>query len=406
MSYEITRLGHLGDGVAEGPGFAARTLPGEVVDGDLDGQRLNNVRILEPSDLRVRPPCPSYKSCGGCALQHVSDPFVSDWKADLVRQAIAARGIEAQIRQVHTSPPQSRRRAKLTARRTKSGAMMGYMGRASHALVDVQECLLLPPGLSAIRPVLLQMVQILATRKSVLEIHLTDARPGPDVAIDGCDVPGPQVLQKLAGIVSNAGISRLTIGDEVVAQQSQPLVSMGLAEVPLPPRAFLQATEEGQTALIQGVVEALDGCRNVADLFSGAGTFTFPLAEFAAVQAEESESDLTITLEQGRNHAQGLKPITVLRQDLFRNPLLAEDMAKFDGLCLDPPRAGAEAQARHLADAGPAKLAFVSCDPGNFARDAAILSAAYDLTWIDIVDQFRWSPHVELVAQFVRKKPG
>jgi len=403
VSIRIERLGHLGDGIAAGPVFAPRCLPGEVVDGTLDGQRLQNVRILEPSDHRVKPLCSVYKSCGGCSLQHADDEFVRDWKAEVVRTALEAHGIDAPIRAIHTSPTSSRRRAKFTARRTKSGALVGFAGRASHVLVDAHECQVVSPDILKLWPFLEEATRQLATRKSTIEISVTLASPGQDVAISGSVPLTPHLIQDLAAASGRAGVARLTVDGEVVALHAPPLITMGAAKVPVPAGAFLQATAHGEAALVSAVQEALEGRRRLADLFSGAGTFTFPLAEKARVAAFDSVPELVFALEQGRNQGQGLREIGADVRDLFRNPLLPAELAQFDGVVIDPPRAGAEAQCDALLKSDVPVIAYVSCDPTSFARDVASLGPAYAIDWIDVVDQFRWSTHVELVAKLTRR---
>ena len=403
MSITIERLGHLGDGIAQGPIFVPRTLPGEVIEGEVKDARVAAPKIVTPSDDRVKPRCPIYKSCGACALQHASDSFVEGWKADVVRTALAAHDLPAPIRKVVTSPPQSRRRAKLTGRRTKAGALVGFHGRASDVVVHADRCEVISPALVAVLPALEDITTLLGSRKGEISFHVTEADQGIDLLIEGGKTPDAMAVQSLGQIAQRSGIVRITHEGELVAHVSMPTLKLGRAAVPFAAGAFLQATAEGQAALEAGVLEALAGCKSTADLFAGCGTFTFPLAEQGPVHAFEGSKELIAALSQGRDANFGLRAITAQVRDLYRNPLMGTELSGFDGIALDPPRAGAEAQCRALAKEGPGRLAFVSCDPTSFARDARILiEGGYELLWIDVVDQFRWSTHVELVASFVR----
>jgi 23S rRNA (uracil1939-C5)-methyltransferase len=400
-THRILRLGARGDGVAEGPLFAPRTLPGEEVSGTPDGTRLTDIRILAPSPDRVRAPCRHFAQCGGCQLQHASDPFVAGWKADQVRAALHGHGIEAEMLPVLTSPPASRRRAVLAARRTKSGALAGFHARASDQVVEVPECHLLHldlmPALDAAR----DLARTGASRKGALDVAATLSCAGLDIAVrGGKPLDGPLRLA-LAALSERHDLARLAWEDETVLTRRAPVQEFGGVPVVPPPGAFLQATAEGESALVAEVLALLDGARRVADLFAGCGTFTFPLARGAAVHAVEGAPDMVAALDHAARHAQGLRPVTHAVRDLFRQPLDAAALAGFDAAVIDPPRAGAEAQIAELARAGVPRIAHVSCNPATFARDAAhLLASGYRMGPVRVVDQFRWSAHVELVAGF------
>ncbi|QDY71717.1 class I SAM-dependent RNA methyltransferase (plasmid) [Qingshengfaniella alkalisoli] len=398
----INRLGHLGDGIAEGPVYAARTLPGEIVTGDLDGDRIAAPKIVEPSPVRVSPSCRHYKSCGGCALQHASDAFVADWKIDVVRQALLAQGLDAPIRGISTSPARSRRRAAFSGRRTKKGALVGFHGRGSGTLTEIPDCDVVSDGLKAALPALEDITRVAGSRKGEITFTVTQTLTGLDLRVDGAKPLDQELSMALPAIVEKHALARLSWGDEPFLTREPPIVTMGAARVPLPAGAFLQATEHGEQALLSAVRDAVGDAPRIADLFAGCGTFTLPLAEHAELHAVESEPMMLAALDQGWRHAQGLKPVTTETRDLFRRPLMADELCRFDAAVIDPPRAGAEAQMQELASAAIPRIAAVSCNPVTFARDAAVLCAAgYELGWIQIVDQFRWSTHVELAASFV-----
>ena len=401
----ILRLGHQGDGVAEGPLFAPRTLPNEVVSGVLQGSQLSDIRIETPSEQRVQPPCRHYKSCGGCQLQHASEEFVANWKVEVVRNALSAQGLETEFRPIHTSPAQSRRRATLTVRRTKKGAMAGFHGRASDVITPIPDCQLLDPQLIAAIPLAEALAIAGASRKTPLLVTVTTSETGLDVLVrDGKPLDG-SLRVELAQLAGRHGVCRLTWEDEQVAMEQPPLQRFGSAPVCPPPGSFLQATKDGEIALLATVQEITKGAKRILDLFAGCGTFALPLATQAEVYALEGDSEMIAALEAGWRRGTGLKHLRAETRDLFRNPLLPEDMkpfgAHYEAAVIDPPRAGAEAQIAQLAKAQLPVIAYVSCNPVSFARDAkTLVSAGYQLNWVQVVDQFRWSAHTELAASF------
>ncbi|TKZ15983.1 class I SAM-dependent RNA methyltransferase [Shimia litoralis] len=398
----IERLGHHGDGIASGPVFAPLTLPGETVSGELDGTRLNDVRILTPSENRVRPPCRHFKACGGCQLQHASDAFVADWKIGVVRHALGAQGLETEMRPIATSPAQSRRRATLSVRRTKKGAMAGFHKRASDVICEIPDCTLLHPDLMKARVAAEALAVIGASRKAELSITATLSPMGLDLAVAGGKPLDGPLQSQLGQEVERLKLARLSWDGEVVAARVPPHQQFGPARVTPPPGAFLQATREGEQALLTAVIEAVGSGKKGLDLFAGCGTFTLPLALNSEMHAIESEAPMLTALDGGWRMAQGLKAVTTETRDLFRNPVIDQDL-NYDFAVIDPPRAGAEAQVAELAASDVPVIGFVSCNPVTFARDAATLvSGGYTLDWVQVVDQFRWSSHVELVARFSR----
>lgn len=401
MTETVLRLGAKGDGVTDGGFIAPMTLPGEQITGTPVDGHLTDIKIVVPSADRVKPPCRHFKGCGGCAVQHASDRTVAAWKLAQVTTALARAGVAHPPPSIATSPANSRRRATLAGRRTKSGAMIGFFGRASDQVIDTPDCTLLTPALTALRPALIDLVRLGASRTATVSLALTDTDTGVDVLVEnGKPLDGPMRVQ-LAGWAQAAGVARLTWGDALVVEHVPPRLSLGQAQIVPPPGAFLQATVAGQQALTDAVCASVGDAKRVVDLFAGCGTFSLPLASTAKVHAVEGAAELLTALDGGWRRAQGLKPITTERRDLFRNPLLPQELSQFDAVVIDPPRAGAQAQTTELARAGVPRVAFVSCNPVSFARDAAILCAAgYQIDTLLVVDQFRWSGHVELVAGF------
>jgi 23S rRNA (uracil1939-C5)-methyltransferase len=404
----IDRLGHLGDGVAMGPEgaiFVPGMLPGEEVEGTLQGDQLADFRIITPSVNRVKPPCSHAKTCGGCMMQHAADAFVADWKLGIVKGALDRQGLDAVFHPIITSPPKSRRRATIAARRTKNGALMGFHARASDMVVDVPNCQLLHPDLMATFPALEALVKLGGSRTAEVSLTVTKSLSGPDVMVVGGKELDSNLILELARTAETFGIARLTWNGDTVALRIAPMQRFGRALVSPPPGAFLQATEEGERALLQAVAMAVGPARKIVDLFAGVGTFALPLAERAEVHAVEGDAAMMAALDKGARNAEGLKRVTVETRDLFRRPLEDDEFKGVDAVVIDPPRAGAEAQMAVLAKSKVPVIAAVSCNPISFARDAKLLIAGgYHLDWVQVVDQFLWSAHVELVARFSRGK--
>ncbi len=397
----IESLTHLGMGRAsDGQSLLPRVLPGEEVEVAQDG----TLRIVTPSTDRVSPPCRHFKSCGGCAMQHATDAFVAAWKQDIVIKALAARGLTPDFRPITTSPAKSRRRAKLSGRRTKKGAMVGFHARASDTLVQVPDCQLLTPALIASFPALEALTLIAASRKGEIDLTVTETDHGPDVLVATDKDLTPQMRVALAALANQHGLSRLVWNDEPVVTIHPPAQDFGGTDVVPPPGAFLQATKHGEAALLAAVEEITTRAGRIVDLFAGCGTFTLPLAKRAEVHAVEGDAAMTAALDRGWRAGHQLRRVTTEARDLFRRPLEPDELAGFEAAVIDPPRAGAEAQIATLAAAEIGTIAMVSCNPVTFARDAATLvDAGFVMPWVQVVDQFRWSPHVEVVAGFTRK---
>lgn len=401
--YRIERLGHLGDGIAPGPVYAPRTLPGEVVMGQIDGDRLTAVKIVAPSPDRVRPPCPRYGQCGGCALMHAADGFVADWKVAVVVEALAAQGLSAQMRPIAISAPGARRRATLSGRRLKSGALVGFHGRGSDMVVGIDGCLLLDPRLLELRDGLSRILPRIASRKAEVQAAVTVTEAGMDIDLRGAKPATGSLYEELVDWAGLMDLARLSQEGEALLTRRPPIITLGGVAVTMPPGAFLQATPQGEATLQAAVADAVGDARRIADLFAGMGTFALPLSRKAEVHAVEGANGLTAALDRGWRQATGLHRITTETRDLFRRPLLPDELNRFAAVVIDPPRAGAEAQMMQIAASSVARVAAVSCNPVTFARDArCLVRAGFTLDWVQVVDQFRWSPHVELAAQFSR----
>ncbi|WP_341367726.1 class I SAM-dependent RNA methyltransferase [Yoonia sp. BS5-3] len=397
----IESLNHLGLGRAsDGQSVLPRVLPGELVDVAQDG----TIRIVTPSADRVAAPCRHFKSCGGCAMQHANDGFVADWKQDIVAKALQARGLDPDFKPIVTSPAQSRRRAKYSGRRTKKGAMVGFHTKGSDTVIAVPDCQLVTPALTASQPVLEALTLLACSRKGEIDLTVTEAAHGPDILVETDKDLTPQLRVELAGLANKYGLSRLVWNDEPVVVINPPAQDFGGSKVTPPPGAFLQATKHGELALLSAVEQITSKAIRIVDLFAGCGTFTLPLAKRAEVHAVEGESHMLAALDKGWREGHELRKVTTETRDLFRRPLEPDELGYFDTAVIDPPRAGAEAQIDTLCRSDIGTIAMVSCNPVTFARDAkSLVDAGFDMGWVQTVDQFRWSAHVELVAAFTRK---
>lgn len=408
---DILELGAQGDGVALWRGrriFIPFALPGERVAVEIAGDRGRIIEILSASGLRAEPSCPQFGVCGGCSLQHLSREAYLEFKRSLAMRALASVGLEAEVEPVRATEPRTRRRATFAAARQDGGVRFGFHGRKSWRIELIEGCTVITPGLAALIPVLEAMARICAPRKGGLSLTVTETLTGFDISLTGLGRSLP--ADERAGLIARAGdprVARLSIEGEVVLERSAPRIQAGEAFLTPPPGGFLQASLTSEREMTGLVAEAVAGARHVADLFAGAGTFSLPLARLARVHAVESHAGALQALETAARRTPGLKPVTTERRDLFVRPLTAAELASFDAVVMDPPRAGAEAQARRLAEAGPPRIVSVSCDAQTFARDAAILvGGGYRIERVIPIDQFLHSHHIELIACLSRPAQG
>ena len=408
--FKISRLGHRGDGVADtsdGPVYVPYTLPGETVTvGPVAGHpdRRHLVHVDRPSHERIEPVCKHFGACGGCALQHWSLAEYHLWKRSLVVEALAQANVLAPVGDLIDAHGAGRRRAVLHARRgTHDVLEVGFTAPRAHHIVAIDECPILAPGLGGALRAAWAIAAMLKPAGKPLDIQATATDSGLDIDVRGSGVLNAERLTELARIAETQSLARLTRHGELVAQRTQPLLQVGRAHVPLPPGAFLQATAEGEKTLARLVVEYIGKAKHVADLFAGIGAFALRLAETVRVIAADSDAGMIKALERGASTASGLKPVEAQTRDLFRRPFMASELKALDAVVFDPPRQGAEAQARELAKSAVPVVVAVSCDAATFTRDAKILiDGGYKLATVTPVDQFRYSHHVEIVAKFVR----
>jgi len=407
VGLDIARLGAQGDGIAEpptGPVYVPYVLPGEQVQVDVRGERGRLIAVLKASPERVAPLCRHFTHCGGCALQHLERGAYLAWKRELVASAFATRGIEAPVAHVISVGPGARRRATFSVRRTGRGLVLGFYEAKGHDIVDLQECPVAASAIVRALPALKRLAEPLASKRVPVRLVVTLAANGLDVAIE--DVPGdlaPEVREQLAREAARAKLARVTLAGDTLYQGTVPAVCFGGVNVVLPPRAFLQAAPAAEAEMVRLIGAAAGQVRRIADLFCGLGTFTFPLAKAACVLAVDGDRQAITALQNAAKRAPGLKPIESKVRDLFRTPLSAMELERFDAVVLDPPRAGAAAQAVALAQSRVAIIVALSCNPATLARDARILiNGGYKLERVTPIDQFLYSPHVEAVAVFRR----
>jgi 23S rRNA (uracil1939-C5)-methyltransferase len=402
----IERLGQHGDGIAgsqSGPIYVPGALPGEIVEVDAvpghpDRRRLVNVQ--QSSALRIEPICRHFGVCGGCAVQHLTEDSYRSWKRDLVVTALSQAGIDAPVAPLADAHGDGRRRVVFHARRGTHGVLqVGFSAARAHHIVPIDRCPILASSLAGALNAAWAVAELLDCARKPLDIQFTATDQGLDVDIRGSGPLTAPTMAALADVAQRFNFARLTRHGELIAQMRTPSLRMGAATVPLPPGAFLQATAQGEAVLSRLVVDFCTGANQIADLFAGVGTFALRLAAQARVVAFDADESAIHALQRAATTA-GLKPLQAERRDLFKAPLSAAELKRFDAVVFDPPRQGAQAQSREIAAGSVPTVVAISCSPGTFARDMRhLLNGGYQLVSVIPVDQFRYSAHVEIVAQ-------
>ncbi len=420
LTVTVDRLGARGDGLAEHAGkpvYVPMALPGETVKVQIVETRKNGlyaklVEVANPSPQRAEPMCPHFGSCGGCQMQHLSDGLYRNWVQDRAGFALGQHGFsDVQIEAPFIASPQSRRRVALKALNTASGVVFGFNAAGSHQIVDVQECPIMHPAIWQLLPELRQLLEEILQQRALAQVHLTLSETGIDLLVD---VAHEVSLQEREACVEFANTSDVAAFhwrsegflDPIVVRR-EPVMQFAGVSVPLSPGAFIQATKESESIMVERVLSACSSAGRVADLFSGLGTFALPLAKVHQVLAVEGAQESVQALQNGFNAAPSkgikLKQVVVKHRDLFRRPLSVKELVGFDAVVIDPPRAGAQMQVEQLAQSNVQTIASVSCNPNTFARDARILvDGGYQLQSVLPVDQFLWSTHLELIGIFTR----
>jgi 23S rRNA (uracil1939-C5)-methyltransferase len=403
----IARLGHRGDGVADGPSgpiYVSGALPGETVEVEETGDHPDRRRLFHverSSADRIAPICPHFGVCGGCAVQHLEFSHYRAWKRDLVVEALRHAGLDFPVAELIDAHGEGRRRAVFHARSgTQSVLEVGFSAARAHHLVAIDRCPVLSPQLSGALTAAWAIAEVLTPTAKPLDIQFTATDVGLDADVRGSGPLMPPRVAALARVAAKHDLARLTRHGELIALSRTPTVRMGKTTLALPPAAFLQATEAGEAALARLVLTACAGATKLADLFAGVGPFALRLAERAPVTAVDDDEAALAALKRAATSTGGLKPVEIERRDLFRSAITATELKSFDAVVFDPPRQGAEMQARELAASGVPIVAAVSCNAGTFARDiGALVRGGYRLTAITPIDQFRYAAHVEIVAR-------
>lgn len=399
----VERLGAKGDGVASRGGetvYVPFGLPGERWRVGAGGSE----RLSDSPD-RAEASCRHFLQCGGCIAQHMSPTLYSDWKLGLVVEAFAHRGIEAEVAPLVVVDAASRRRAFLGVERRGADVIIGFREEGQHTLVDLAECPVLDPKIVAAVPGLRAMARRVMVDRAGGRLVVTKLDHGLDVSFDnGRKDLSPHEKAEIAALAQKMGLARLVVGGQLIVAAGKPVVSIGGVEVEIEPGLFLQAVPQAERLLAELCVSALPkSAKTVADLFSGVGTLTLPLARRASVTAYDSDKRAITALSGAVRHAQGLKPVTAVVRDLFRDPLSVRELAAFEAVVLDPPRAGAAEQAERLAKSKVPLVIAVSCNPATLARDArTLIDGGYRMGPVTPIDQFLYSAHVEAVTVFRR----
>ncbi|MFZ2158637.1 MAG: class I SAM-dependent RNA methyltransferase [Bradyrhizobium sp.] len=406
----IDHVGHHGDGVAVVGGqsiYVPYALPGETIEvapvpGHPDRRRLLQVNVANPD--RITPFCPHFAICGGCAIQHWQGERYRAWKREMVVETLARSRLDCEVDPLIDAHGLGRRRITLHARMgTHEVLRVGYTAAGSHDVIPIDHCPILDPGLSGALDAAWALAEPLIAVGKPLDIQITMTDSGLDVDVRGSGPLPPAMIATLSRLAEQHRLARLTRHGELVLMRTPPTIAIGSARVTLPPGSFLQATVAGEETLAALVSERCNRAKHIADLFCGVGPFALRLAAKARVDAFDSDAGAVTALQKAATSTPGLKPVRAEARDLFRRPLMPPELRDYDAVVFDPPRQGAEAQARQLAASKIPVVVAVSCNVATFARDARILvDGGYTMQSVTPVDQFRHTSHVELVAKFTR----
>ena len=398
MLYKVERLGQKGDGLVQA-GDLMLHVPKVLAGEDIDLSMGKLTRVVTPSPERIPAFCPHYDRCGGCKFQHWQLESYQNWKRNLLVEALAAKGLNTEVDAIIDAHGEGRRRVSLHVREVDGVWQAGFMEQKSHDLIAMDHCPVLVPALKHAMP----LAAAFGLPLGACDVAITAADNGLDVTVKAERKAVPRRMEVLTEIMRKHGILRLSVNGEMFSAVATPVVRMGKADVPLPVTSFLQATKLGEDTLAALVASHIKSAKHVADLFCGVGPFALRLAEKAKVYAADNDRPAIACLHTSVKNTQGLKPLDAQVRELFREPLTPQELNVFDAVVLDPPRAGAEAQARTLAKSKVKRVVMVSCDVSAFARDAAILcNGGYSLKTVTPVDQFKWTAHLEMVGLFER----
>jgi 23S rRNA (uracil1939-C5)-methyltransferase len=409
----IDEIGAHGDGVGRHGGetvFVPYTLPGDRVEARRVGPNHALPERWIAREIAPHPPrCPHFGTCGGCALQHLQDDAYAAWKLRQLAVALSRRGFEpVEVAPPVQARPEERRRAEFAAIRTATRTIIGFHAYRSRTIVDVKDCAVLAPAIVTLLPPLRAWLNDVLPPARAVDLLITQTETGLDLLVSGWPLPARRQREAIADVASAHDVARIAWRErneppEILIQRRVPQVRFADVPVDLPPGSFLQATRSGEDAIVAASLRGVAGAHRIADLFAGCGTISLPLSAQARVHAVEGSKHLSDALAAAVRRARRAGTLTVETRDLARRPLLAEELEDFDAVVFDPPRDGAAAQAAQIARSAVRKVVGVSCNPATFARDARILvDGGFRLVRVTPIDQFLWSPHLELVGQFER----
>ncbi|MCP4070355.1 MAG: class I SAM-dependent RNA methyltransferase [Hyphomicrobiales bacterium] len=403
----IDALGHQGDGLvqtSDGRIFIPFALAGELVEVTNSSARRDLVNVVEPSSDRVEPICRHFGTCGGCQVQHLANEPYLAWKKKLVEDALISQNINAKVEPVVSFSNDRRRRVVFSATHTSTGILLGFTQKSTHHITDISECPVIRRSIASQLETIRKAIRPILPARGITSICVVDCDNGLDIHLEAQGKLGEKARQSAIRIALEGDIARLSYGGEVLIETRRPELTMGLANVGMPPGSFIQAVASAETRMAAMVCDHLKSCKQVADLYCGIGTFAFRLAENSTILACENNQLALDALDEAWRATGGkLKLVRTEKRDLSLRPVMVEELKKIQGVVFDPPRAGARAQVQQLARSKVKKIAAVSCNPVSLAQDLGVLiNGGFKIVSVTPIDQFVFTPHVEVVALLQR----
>ncbi len=406
LSAKIDRINSKGQGVVLDKSNGSVTeipfsLPDETIEYSHYEGKVGDINVKVCSPHRVKPNCPQFQKCGGCSLQHASESFVTDWKTSIVSKELADKGLYPKYFSTYVMPERSRRRAVFSGRRTKKGTIVGFKSYRSDQIVRTIGCIVIDKKILSFLPGMEEITALGCTRSSTIKIHVSVSENGLDVLVKSGKLLNRFLIGQLTKIAVQWNLARLSWNGELILSPKPPFQNYGRVKITPPEEFFMQATKEAEDIMVEAASKALKGQKNVVDLFCGSGTFSLPLSKGRNIIAFEKSSKMLNALDFASRHNSSFRAIRTRSRNLFKNPVSKDELSSVDGAVVNPPRAGARSQCRELAKSNVSKIILVSCNPTTFALDSEILvNGSYKLDSVRVIDQFRWSHHIEVLAIF------
>ena len=406
LSAKIDRINSKGQGVVLDKSNGSVTkipfsLPNETIEYSHYEGKVGDITVKVCSPHRVKPNCPQFQKCGGCSLQHASESFVTDWKTSIVSKELADKGLYPKYFSTYVMPERSRRRAVFSGRRTKKGTIVGFKSYRSDQIVRTIGCIVIDKKILSFLPGMEEITALGCTRSSTIKIHVSVSENGLDVLVKSGKLLNRFLIGQLTKIAVQWNLARLSWNGELILSPKPPFQNYGRVKITPPEEFFMQATKEAEDIMVEAASKALEGQKNVVDLFCGSGTFSLPLSKGRNIIAFEKSSKMLNALDFASRHNSSFRAIRTRSRNLFKNPVSKDELSSVDGAVVNPPRAGARSQCRELAKSNVSKIILVSCNPTTFALDSEILvNGSYKLASVCVIDQFRWSHHIEVLAIF------